>query len=68
MTVGSDVKQCLASLKGIEAGLSGLALRTQDASSAELLHHAMLRVGEVKKELEQRAGELERQELQYKGF
>ena len=25
MTVGSDVKQCLASLKGVEASLSSLA-------------------------------------------
>ncbi len=68
MTVGSDVKQCLASLKGIEAGLSGLALRTQDASSAEFLHQAVRHVGDIKKDLEKRAAELERQETQYKGF
>ena len=30
MTIASDVKQCLSSLKGIEANLSSLAIRTQD--------------------------------------
>ena len=37
MTVGSDVKQCLASLKGVEASLSSLALRTQDDESKRII-------------------------------
>lgn len=36
MTVGSDVKQCFASLKGVEASLSSLALRTLMINRSEL--------------------------------
>ena len=62
MTIGSDVKQCLAALKGIEAGLSGLVHRSQDASSSELLAQSVRHVGDIKKDLEKRSAELERQE------
>jgi len=68
MTVGSDVKQCFASLKGIEASLSSLALRTQDDESKRTLHEAMMVVHEVTKDLKKRVGELEGEEFQYKGF
>ncbi|MGW6611235.1 DUF1657 domain-containing protein, partial [Peribacillus butanolivorans] len=36
MTIASEVKQCVASLKGVEAGLSSLALRTQDDESKRI--------------------------------
>ncbi|MGM2833322.1 DUF1657 domain-containing protein [Bacillus cereus group sp. Bce025] len=68
MTVGSDVKQCLASLRGVEASLSSLALRTLDDESKRTLHEAMMVVYEVTKDLKKRVGELEGEELQYKGF
>ncbi|WP_099363714.1 DUF1657 domain-containing protein [Fredinandcohnia onubensis] len=68
MTVGSDVKQCFASLKGVEASLSSLALRTLDDESKRTLHEAMMVVFEVTKDLKKRVGELEGEELQYKGF
>ncbi|AME07754.1 DUF1657 domain-containing protein [Bacillus subtilis] len=68
MTVGSDVKQCFASLKGVEASLSSLALRTLDDESKRTLHEAMMVVHEVTKDLKKRVGELEGEELQYKGF
>lgn len=68
MTVGSDVKQCFASLKGVEASLSSLALRTLDDESKRTLHEAMMVVYEVTKDLKKRVGELEGEELQYKGF
>ena len=68
MTVGSDVKQCFASLKGVEARLSSLALRTLDDESKRTLHEAMMVVHEVTKDLKKRVGELEGEELQYKGF
>jgi len=68
MTVASDVKQCLSSLKGVEATLSTLALHTQDEESARLLHESMTMVSEIVSEMRKRVGELEREELQYKGF
>ncbi|MBO1513657.1 DUF1657 domain-containing protein [Metabacillus bambusae] len=68
MTIASEVKQSLASLKGIEADLSSLALRTQDHQSKRTLHETMMVVHEVVTDLKQRIGELEREEFQYKGF
>jgi hypothetical protein len=68
MTIGSEVKQCLASLKGVEASLSSLALRTQDNESKQTLHETMMVVTEVVTDLKKRVGELEREEFQYKGF
>ncbi|HER2162483.1 TPA: DUF1657 domain-containing protein, partial [Streptococcus pyogenes] len=66
--IGSEVKQCLASLKGVEANLSSLALRTQDNESKQTLHETMMVVNEVVTDLKKRVGELEREEFQYKGF
>lgn len=68
MTVASDVKQCLASLKGVEATLSTLALHTEDEESARLFHDVMTMVSEIVSDMRGRVGELEREELQYKGF
>jgi Protein of unknown function (DUF1657) len=68
MTIGSDVKQCLASLKGIEASLSSLAIWTQENESKETLHETMMVVNELVTDLKKRVGELEREEFQYKGF
>jgi hypothetical protein len=60
MTIGSDVKQCLASLKGIEASLSSLAIRTQENESKQTLHETMMVVNELVTDLNKRVGELER--------
>ncbi|MCM3413198.1 DUF1657 domain-containing protein [Metabacillus litoralis] len=68
MTIASEVKKSLASLKGIEADLSSLALRTQDHESKRTLHETMMVVHEVVTDLKKRVGELEREEFQYKGF
>jgi hypothetical protein len=68
MTVASEVKQCLASLKGIEANLSSLAVRTQDDESKRTFQETMMIVNAVVTDLQQRVGELEREETQYKGF
>ena len=68
MTVGSEVKQVYATLKGIEASLSSLAIRSEEEESSRVLHEAMLIVSQVKKDVRSRVGELEREELQYKGF
>jgi hypothetical protein len=68
MTIASQVKQSLSSLKGIEADLSSLALRTQDYESKRTLHDTMMVVHEVVTDLKNRVGEMEREEFQYKGF
>ncbi|AJH77457.1 MULTISPECIES: DUF1657 domain-containing protein [Bacillaceae] len=68
MTIASEVKQCMASLKGVEASLSSLALRTQDDESKRTLHETMMIVHEVVEDIKNRVGELEREETQYKGF
>ena len=54
MTVKSSVKTCLASLKGIEAGLSTLALKTDQEESARDIHEAMLLVGEIVTDIKKR--------------
>lgn len=68
MTIASDVKQCLASLKGIEANLSSLATRTEDDRSKRTFHETMMTIHEVVTDIQTRVGELEREEMQYKGF
>jgi hypothetical protein len=68
MTVATEVKQCLASLKGAEASLSNLAIRTQSPESQQILHETMMIVHEVVVDVQKRVTELEREELQYKGF
>lgn len=68
MTVASEVKQCVANLKGIEAGLSSLAMVTQDEETARTIHETMMMVSEILKDMKKRIGVLEREEVQYKGF
>ncbi|PGT84148.1 MULTISPECIES: DUF1657 domain-containing protein [Bacillaceae] len=68
MTIASNVKQSFASLKGVEADLSDVALRTRDHESKRILHETMMVVHEVVTDLKKRVGELEQEEFQYKGF
>ncbi|WP_407268199.1 DUF1657 domain-containing protein [Radiobacillus sp. PE A8.2] len=68
MTVGSQVKQTLSSVKGMQASFSNLLQRTQEKKAQQVFHETMLSLDEIKKDLQQRVGELEREELQYKGF
>ena len=68
MTIASNVKTCLSSLKGIEANLSSLAIRTDVDETQRTFHEAMMIVHEVVADLQKRVGELEREEMQYKGF
>lgn len=68
MTVSSQVKQCLSSIKNIEASLSSLALRTQDKEAKRTFHETMMIMDEIKNDLKIRVGEIEREEYQYKGF
>ena len=66
VTVISNVKQCIATLKGIEAQLSTLALQSQNESAQKVFHESMLTIEEVLKDLHIRQVEIEREEPQYK--
>jgi hypothetical protein len=68
MTVGAQVKQCLSTVKGIEASLSSLAITSQDEDTKRTFHEMMMVICEVKEDLKIRVGQLEREEFQYKGF
>ncbi|GER68193.1 NADH dehydrogenase [Weizmannia acidilactici] len=66
MTVYSNVKQSLATVKGIETQLSTLALNAMDEKAQQAFHQAMLLVGEIKQDLQIRIHQMEREEPQYK--
>ncbi len=68
MTVGSQVKQCLASLKSIAANLNTLALKTEDEEARLAFHETCLKTRKIVQQIELRVGELEFEEPQYKGF
>ncbi|WP_396897521.1 DUF1657 domain-containing protein [Niallia endozanthoxylica] len=57
---------CIATLKGIEAQLSTLALQSQDESAQKAFHESMLTIEDVQKDLHKRQVEIEREEPQYK--
>lgn len=65
MTVASRVKETLANLKGIEATLSHLALEAKEEKAKDEFHECCLMARRAIKELEQRIGEIEREEPQY---
>jgi hypothetical protein len=66
VTIASNVKQCLSTLKGIEAQLSSFALNSLEKDAQATFHEAALTIGEIKKDLQYRVLELERHEPQYK--
>jgi hypothetical protein len=66
MTIISNVKQTLATVKSIEAQLSVLALNSQDPSAQEVFHNMMLLMEEVKQDLYKRTIEMQLEEPQYR--
>jgi hypothetical protein len=66
LTVGSQVKSCYSSIKSVEAGLSLLASKTQDAETQNKFNEAQKIVTTVKEELKQQVTQLAKQEPQYK--
>lgn len=68
MTIASEVKQCAASLRGVEAGLSALILKTSEEEAKHILHQTMGTIQEISLDLQKRIKELEHEEPQYKGF
>lgn len=67
MTVASNVKQCLFTIKNIESQLSSLAINSLEEEAMRAFHEATLTMEDVKKDLQKRVLELERLEPQYKG-
>jgi hypothetical protein len=67
MTVASQVKQSLATLKSMHAGFQGFALKSQDAHAQRDFHEAMITTETMIAELKKRIGELELEEPQYQG-
>lgn len=67
MTIASNVKQTLSTIKGITAQLSSLALNSQGEDSKAVFHESMLSIEEIQQDLQARCDQLERFEPQYKG-
>ncbi|WP_338471792.1 DUF1657 domain-containing protein [Niallia sp. XMNu-256] len=51
MTNPLNVKQCIATLNGIQAQLSTLAIQFQDEVAQKAFHESMLTVEEIQKDL-----------------
>lgn len=68
LTVGSQVKQCLASLKNVQAGLETFAIQSNDAKAERDFYAAASSIEQIIDDLNKRIGQLEREEPQYKGF
>jgi len=68
MTVASQVKQTVASLKGVRATLEAMASIERIPATQTLLTSNSDKLSVIISQMEQRVGELEFQEPQYKGF
>lgn len=68
MTISSDVKTCLASLKSAQASLEQFALASQNQKAKNLFENAARSTQQVVQQVETRVKEIEREEPQYKGF
>ncbi len=68
MTVASDVKTCLASLKSAQASLETFALSTQNQEAKTLFQNAAESTQQIVNQISSRVYQLEQEEPQYKGF
>lgn len=66
MTTISSVNQCVATIRSIEAQLSGLALNSQEPAAQRTFHDMMNIMNEIKKDLQYRVNEMVLEEPQYK--
>ncbi len=67
MTVGSKVKQTLATLKGCEATLKIYSLQERDEKARIIFNEAFQEINKINIDLEKRVGRMEFEEPQYKG-
>ncbi|CAM3759502.1 DUF1657 domain-containing protein [Cohnella lubricantis] len=68
MTVASQVKTCVASLKSAQASLEQFALNTQNQEAKNLFTNAAQQTQQIVTQVESRVTQLENEEPQYKGF
>ena len=68
MTVGANVKQTLASLRGIRGTLEIYAAQTGDEQTRSAFKDALGTVGGIIQDVENRLKTIEFEEPQYKGF
>ncbi|MNW31917.1 hypothetical protein D3C74_88450 [compost metagenome] len=68
MTVASDVKTCLASLKSAQASLEQFALSTQNEDAKNLFTNAAQQTLQIVNQVQGRVQQLENEEPQYQGF
>jgi len=68
MTVASEVKTCLASLKSAQASLEQFALGTQNQEAKTLFENASKTTQQIVDSVSTRVSQLENEEPQYKGF
>ncbi|MEF2969337.1 MULTISPECIES: DUF1657 domain-containing protein [unclassified Paenibacillus] len=68
MTVASQVKTCVASLKSAQASLEQFALETQNQEAKSLFTNAAQQAQQIVQQVESRVQQLENEEPQYKGF
>lgn len=66
MTVGSQVKQCFATIKHIEATLNELQSKTSDNEAKCAYETASELISETKQALKEQINFLQREEQQYK--
>lgn len=68
MTVGSDVKTCLANLKSAQASLEQFALSTQNQEAKSMFENAAQTTAGIVQQLSGRVAQIENEEPQFKGF
>jgi hypothetical protein len=68
LTVASQVKTCVASLKSAQASLEQFDLETQNQEAKTLYTNAAGQTQQICQQIENRVQQLETEEPQYKGF
>ncbi len=68
MTVSSDVKTAVASLKSAQASFEQFALSTDNKQAKQMYANAAQQVQQILGQVEPRVQQLENEEPQYRGF
>ncbi|MDB5084253.1 MAG: hypothetical protein JWN30_1139 [Bacilli bacterium] len=68
MTIATQVKQTMSSLKSAQANLETFALNTQNQQAKQLYSQAAQDTQNIVQQLTARVGDIENEEPQYKGF
>lgn len=68
MTVGTQLKETLAGLKGVQNTVKIYALQTENQDIKTVFQEAVCTTGEIIQDLEERLKILEFEEPQYKGL